>query len=297
MKYVKQKLLAGFLTAILTVTAIPAWNITNVQAKETDSKYSTSAYLCDENGNRELCVGDLECATVSVNFQENGENVELDADKWGFLSQEDVVQYFQTKYPELDSVSSYGENPTWTTFTGSVPEDAFGKTVVYHYGVEITNDDGTTEKLYDYVMSDLTIHSFGGTKNITFASNEDGKTVTAYSIWANENSTTIPASIKVNGISYKVTAIGNYVNENKKLKAVTIPATVKSIGKEAFVNAKDLKTITINGNVTKIGANAFKGINKKAVFKIKTASSNYKKIVSKIKKAGAPKSVTFKIVK
>ena len=68
-------------------------------------------------------------------------------------------------------------------------------------------------------------------------------------------------------------------------------------GKEAFVNAKDLKTITINGNVTKIGANAFKGINKKAVFKIKTASSNYKKIVSKIKKAGAPKSVTFKIVK
>ena len=84
---------------------------------------------------------------------------------------------------------------------------------------------------------------------------------------------------------------------NKKLKAVTIPATVKSIGKEAFVNAKDLKTITINGNVTKIGANAFKGINKKAVFKIKTASSNYKKIVSKIKKAGAPKSVTFKIVK
>lgn len=281
----------------MTVTAIPAWNITNVQAKETDSKYSTSAYLCDENGNRELCVGDLECATVSVNFQENGENVELDADKWGFLSQEDVVQYFQTKYPELDSVSSYGENPTWTTFTGSVPEDAFGKTVVYHYGVEITNDDGTTEKLYDYVMSDLTIHSFGGTKNITFASNEDGKTVTAYSIWPNENSTKIPASIKVNGISYKVTAIGNYVNENKKLKAVTIPATVKSIGKEAFVNAKDLKTITINGNVTKIGANAFKGINKKAVFKIKTASSNYKKIVSKIKKAGAPKSVTFKIVK
>ena len=43
MKYVKQKLLAGFLTAILTVTAIPAWNITNVQAKETDSKYSTSS--------------------------------------------------------------------------------------------------------------------------------------------------------------------------------------------------------------------------------------------------------------
>lgn len=50
MKYVKQKLLAGFLTAILTVTAIPAWNITNVQAKETDSKYSTSEYLCDEMG-------------------------------------------------------------------------------------------------------------------------------------------------------------------------------------------------------------------------------------------------------
>ena len=46
-----------------------------------------------------------------------------------------------------------------------------------------------------------------------------------------------------------------------------------------------------------IGKNAFSGINKKAVFKIKATKANYKKIVSKIKKAGAPKTVTYKRIK
>ena len=61
--------------------------------------------------------------------------------------------------------------------------------------------------------------------------------------------------------------------------------------------AENLKTITVKGNLKSIGKNAFVGINKKAIFKIKATESNYKKIVNKIKKAGAPKTATYKRIK
>ena len=72
---------------------------------------------------------------------------------------------------------------------------------------------------------------------------------------------------------------------------------VIEIGEKAFYKASKLKTITIQGNVKSIGKNAFAGINKKAVIKIKASNSNYKKIVKLIKKSGAPKTVTYKLVK
>lgn len=67
--------------------------------------------------------------------------------------------------------------------------------------------------------------------------------------------------------------------------------------RNSFYKAGKLKTVTIQGNVKSVGKNAFAGINKKAVIKIKTSNSNYKKIVKLIKKSGAPKTVTYKRVK
>ena len=78
---------------------------------------------------------------------------------------------------------------------------------------------------------------------------------------------------------------------------MTIPSTVKKIGKEAFKGAKNLKTITIKGNVTSIGKDAFSGINSKATFKIKATKTNYNKIVSRIKKSGVAKTVKFQRIK
>ena len=92
----------------------------------------------------------------------------------------------------------------------------------------------------------------------------------------------------------------DYALDNGKgtgLSAVTFPSTINTIGKEAFKGAENLKTITVKGNLKNIGKNAFSGINKKAVFKIKATESNYKKIVNKIKKAGAPKTATYKRIK
>ena len=103
------------------------------------------------------------------------------------------------------------ESETWTTFDGTIPEAAFGQVISKLYAVVVT-DDGTESKCAAYAYSKGTVHSWGGTKNITFALNEDGKTVSVYTIYMNETATKIPSSIKVNGKSYKVTSIGAYAN-------------------------------------------------------------------------------------
>lgn len=62
------------------------------------------------------------------------------------------------------------------------------------------------------------------------------------------------------GVEYKVTSIGaKAMQNNKKLKSLTIGANVKTIGANAFSGCTKLKTVTFGKNVTAIGANAFKG--------------------------------------
>lgn len=88
----------------------------------------------------------------------------------------------------------------------------------------------------------------------------------------NAKSVTIPAVIKVKGVTYKVTSIGaKAFNGSKKLKKVTIGANIKKISNNAFYKCKSLKTVTIKSVLlTKKTANkkAFKGVNKKMVIKV-----------------------------
>ena len=71
---------------------------------------------------------------------------------------------------------------------------------------------------------------------------------------------TIKSTIKIGDVTYTVTAIDNNAFKKKKITAVTIPATVESIGKSAFEGCSKLKTVTIKGTKLKtIGDNAFKG--------------------------------------
>lgn len=85
-------------------------------------------------------------------------------------------------------------------------------------------------------------------------------------------SVTIPAVIKVKGVTYKVTSIGvKAFNGSKKLTKVTIGANIKKISNNAFFKCKSLKTVTIKSVLlTKKTANkkAFKGVNKKMVIKV-----------------------------
>ena len=107
---------------------------------------------------------------------------------------------------------------------------------------------------------------------------------------------TIPATVKVNGKTVKVTAIAaNAFKGMKKLTSVTIGKNVKKIGKNAFAGCSKLKKITIKTTkltAKTVGANAFKGVHKKATVKSpKAKKAAYKKILLK---KGLKKTAKFK---
>lgn len=97
---------------------------------------------------------------------------------------------------------------------------------------------------------------------------------------------TIPPAVMIQGKNYQVTAIANKAfKNNKKVKKIVIPSTVKKIGKQAFFNCKKLKNIIIKTKKLKnnsIGKKAFKGISAKAVIKVpKAKRTAYKKMLRK----------------
>ena len=97
----------------------------------------------------------------------------------------------------------------------------------------------------------------------------------------NATKMTAPKYVIICGIKFKVTAIYIDAFKNcKKLKSATIECNVRTIGAIAFNGCKNLNKVTIRSNkITKIGTGAFKGINKKAKFKVtKHKLSKYKKM-------------------
>lgn len=100
-------------------------------------------------------------------------------------------------------------------------------------------------------------------------------------------------------IGENVTSIGTKAFAYcKGIKKVTLGKKVKSIGAQAFFNCSKLKTITIKTKLLKksnVGSKAFKGIHKKATFKVpKKKFKAYKKM---LKKRGATKKMKFKKIK
>ena len=95
-------------------------------------------------------------------------------------------------------------------------------------------------------------------------------------------SVTVPATVKINGYTFQVTAIGNNAFSGcTKLKSVKIGSKVTSIGKQAFNGCKALTSMTISTNALKtVGSSAFKGISAKAVIKVPAAKlSAYQKLL------------------
>lgn len=105
----------------------------------------------------------------------------------------------------------------------------------------------------------------------------------------------VPTTITENGITYKVTSIGDNAFKNcKKLTKVTIGENIVTIGKQAFYNCAKLKTVTIKSkSLKKIGSSAFKKIHPKATFKVpKSKKKAYKKLFKS--KVGYKKTMKIK---
>ena len=90
----------------------------------------------------------------------------------------------------------------------------------------------------------------------------------------NAKSVTIPATVKMKGVTCKVTGVAN----------------------NAFKNNKKLTKVILGKNVTKVGKNAFKGCKKLKTVKLPKGLSKKKKAALKkqIRKAGVSSKVKIK---
>ena len=108
------------------------------------------------------------------------------------------------------------------------------------------------------------IYPSGNLKYLVTSVSEKTVSVTGASR-KNLKAITVPASITIEGDTYRVTAISkNAFFRYKRLQKITIGKNVTSIGSKAFYRDAKLKTIVVRAEkLVKIGKNAWKGIYKK----------------------------------
>lgn len=148
--------------------------------------------------------------------------------------------------------------PTVSPKPSTKPSIKVGTTVKSSTGKEYVKVTSTSKKTVDYVKPSK-------------------KTYT---------NVTIPATVKISGVTYKVTTISaNAFKGMTKLKKVTIGKNVGKIGAKAFYKCKNLSQITIASTTLssgKVAGNAFSGTKKKAVVKVPKSKYNaYKKFLLK----------------
>ncbi len=168
-------------------------------------------------------------------------------------------------------------------------------TVEFKIGDKAGTTKGEEEKKTEDEKKEETVGSVHKVGNYKYKiSNASAKTVTLTKKVSKKKTVTVPASVKINGASYKVTAIGANVWKNDKtLQSVVIGKNVKKIGAKAFFGAKNLKKVTIKTkSLTSVGAGAFKGVAKKITVKVPAGKKKvYKKL---FKKKGLPTKTKWK---
>ncbi len=116
-------------------------------------------------------------------------------------------------------------------------------------------------------------------------SDETTHTVSLMS-WKNQEvAANVPRDIEAKGVVWSVESIGKRAFYGKKCTSVELPDTVKTIGKEAFLNCKKLKTIILPATDIKLEENALKGTPKKLKIFV-TSKEEKQNVKTQLKYAG-----------
>ena len=184
-----------------------------------------------------------------------------------------------------------GNKAYWTcSDCGKVYSDAEGttETTVAAMTIAATGVPEKGTRLQDAKtgVSYVVTSKDGKNPTVTYSGNKNKKAKTI----------TVPSTVTIDGVTYKVTAIAdNAFKNNKKVTKVVIPSNIITIGKNAFSGCSKLKTIQIKSTKLtskSISKNAFKGISKKVTIKVpKKKLKAYKKL---FRKKGLSKKVKMK---
>ena len=100
----------------------------------------------------------------------------------------------------------------------------------------------------------------GAVYEVTMA-NQAERTVTYLKpVDAEEKNITVPATMTMDGVTYKVTVVAeNAFKNNKKIEKVTIEKNVTDIEEKAFYGCSNLKNVSLGSDVNVIGESAFSG--------------------------------------
>lgn len=226
---------------------------------------SASLYVIDASGkckvydaeNDELLAGNtIAVSGDSVVFLMNGNRK---ADSYGYKVS--AIEHVVTPQPG----AAAGQPGAATAITGTQPGavKAGGKTAA--------------KKGKKYTIKNLVykVTNTSGKKKAVTVVGAKSKKVT---------SVNIPATVKIGGASYKVTAIAAKAFQGcGKLKKVTIGKNVKTIGASAFAKDKKLTKLAVKGTALKsVGKKAFNKVPKKAkIAAPKKSKKAYKKLLKK----------------
>ncbi|SNU06668.1 Leucine rich repeat-containing protein [Lachnospiraceae bacterium] len=220
-----------------------------------------------------------------------------------------------TTKPTTSPSTSPSPTPTVETTTATETEvttkekvkagDTFvSKTAQYTItsGSTLTYDkpvgSGKTAKIPDSIKVNKKTYKVTAVSEQAFYNNKKLKKLTI-----GKNVTTIgrnafSSCTKLDSVSFKcknLTTIESGAFKGcKGIKSISISSKkLKSIGASSFYGCKNLKTVTIKSTKVKFGKNSFKGIYKKATFKVpKSKVKSYKKKLTKTAKA--PSKITVK---
>ena len=145
-----------------------------------------------------------------------------------------------TAEPSVEPTITATKAPTATPTKKATPKPT-KKPVVkpVKKGTKLTDSKGVTYKVTSDKVSSPTVEYSAAKKGA-------------------KGTITIPAQVKIKGVTYKVTSVGASVcKNNTKITKVTIGKNVTKIGSQAFSGCKKLKTVVIGAKVSVISQKAF----------------------------------------
>lgn len=185
------------------------------------------------------------------------------------------------------SVTDIGEDILWTGYRRTYDGSQVVRAAIYCYSGSNAEKYAKQNNIQYFLIKPKVgeTYTVGEMQyKVTKSGTSGNRTVKAANMTGSKGSMTIPETVKINGISYKVTSIANNAfKNNKKLKTITIGKNVTTIGESAFAGCTSLTKVK--------GCASLKTVEKKAFYncsKLKQIGSKSSVItLSKVKTIGS----------